>query len=61
MVRSITEEAVPVPDNSRVQARSEDTSRPANEKRERKNGDDPFVNRKPISEVLHDIYDGNVQ
>lgn len=32
------------------------------EKERRKNhGQDPFVNRKPISEVLHDIYDKNVQ
>jgi len=23
--------------------------------------EDPFVDRKSISEVLHDIYDGNVQ
>lgn len=26
-----------------------------------KNNDDPFANRKPITEVLHDIYDKNVQ
>ena len=32
------------------------------DKERRKNqGSDPFVNRKPISEVLHDIYDKNVQ
>ena len=30
-------------------------------KRGRKEKPDPFANRKPISEVLHDIYDKNVQ
>ena len=27
----------------------------------KKSKEDPFVNRKPISEVLHDIYDKNIQ
>ncbi|MGB7070177.1 MAG: hypothetical protein WBD22_11845 [Pyrinomonadaceae bacterium] len=34
-------------------------ARPRNRKKIR--SDDPFANRKPISEVLHDIYDRNVQ
>ena len=34
---------------------------PKKEERENKNRDDPFANRKPISEVLHDIYDKNIQ
>ncbi|HEX8636730.1 MAG TPA: hypothetical protein VF692_01610, partial [Pyrinomonadaceae bacterium] len=31
------------------------------EERENKNRDNPFADRKPISEVLHDIYDKNIQ
>lgn len=34
---------------------------PKKEERENKNRNDPFANRKPISEVLHDIYDKNIQ
>ena len=38
--------------------RSDPAGRNGNSKRPKK---DPFVDRKPISEVLHDIYDKNVQ
>ncbi len=34
---------------------------PKKEDRENKNRDNPFADRKPISEVLHDIYDKNIQ
>lgn len=34
---------------------------PKKEERENKNRDNPFADRKPISEVLHDIYDKNIQ
>jgi hypothetical protein len=30
-------------------------------KRSKKSKEDPFANRKPITEVLHDIYDKNIQ
>ena len=36
-------------------------TQPKKETRENKQRDDPFANRKPISEVLHDIYDKNIQ
>jgi len=38
-----------------------DATRPRSRKDSRKERQDPFANRKPISEVLHDIYDKNVQ
>ncbi len=46
-----------------------ENGRPADETKPQENGkrtrkkpeEDPFANRKPISEVLHDIYDRNVQ
>ena len=48
--------------------RASETSAPENsngssvtDKRPRKEKSDPFADRKPISEVLHDIYDKNVQ
>ena len=45
--------------------RNEGRERPnddAHQRRDRrKTKEDPFVNRKPISEVLHDIYDKNIQ
>lgn len=61
--RSITEEIIQVKhenggnftDSSRL------TSRPVEKTTVRNKKDDPFANRKPISEVLHDIYDKNVQ
>jgi tetratricopeptide (TPR) repeat protein len=34
---------------------------PKKAERENKHHDDPFANRKPITEVLHDIYDKNIQ
>jgi len=40
-----------------VERRNEERSR----REKRKSKEDPFVNRKPISEVLHDIYDKNIQ
>jgi hypothetical protein len=39
----------------------QDATRPRSRKGSRKERQDPFANRKPISEVLHDIYDKNVQ
>ncbi len=33
----------------------------AEKPRRKRTDDDPFVNRKPITEVLHDIYDNNIQ
>ena len=40
---------------------SETRSRREVSKKERKERKDPFADRKPITEVLHDIYDKNVQ
>jgi hypothetical protein len=46
-------------DNSRHPRRSSTTRRPR--ATGQKSSDDPFADRKPISEVLHDIYDKNIQ
>lgn len=62
--RSITEEIIQVKhengnhfsDSSRLTTRPITEKKPVKSKKE-----DPFANRKPISEVLHDIYDKNVQ
>ena len=61
--RSITDESVPLKHETGFSfvetASSNDRSRPKHSgKREKA---DPFANRKPITEVLHDIYDKNVQ
>ncbi len=47
------------PENS-TRPRRSSTTRRAREK-QKGSGDDPFADRKPISEVLHDIYDKNIQ
>jgi hypothetical protein len=37
------------------------SSQPREKRKKEKSGEDIFANRKPISEVLHDIYDKNIQ
>ena len=61
--RSITEEVIQVKhENGRPFADSARlTSRPIEKKPVKSKKEDPFANRKPITEVLHDIYDKNVQ
>lgn len=39
----------------------EEPTRNGGRKKTKKTKEDPFANRKPISEVLHDIYDKNIQ
>lgn len=48
----------PIETGSASATYNEPRTRKNSEKREKR---DPFANRKPISEVLHDIYDKNVQ
>lgn len=48
-----------IPDEASAQ--DEQRSSGSRRHRRRKHNDDLFADRKPISEVLHDIYDGNVQ
>src|SRR5687768_130327 len=60
----IAKEESNAPEESHVEKlRTDDGSRTNGQKRKdsQKQKADPFVNRKPISEVLHDIYDRNVQ
>ncbi len=61
--RSITDEVVQVQlENGRPFADSANLiTRPTEKKRVKSKKEDPFANRKPITEVLHDIYDKNVQ
>jgi len=60
--RSITDEVIqPNHDNGRSAInRTRLTERPAETKTAKRPKEDPFSNRKPITEVLHDIYDKNV-
>ncbi|MBC7900550.1 MAG: hypothetical protein H7070_10925 [Saprospiraceae bacterium] len=60
--RSITDDTLhskqetrPTADNGRL------TNNSAEKKTSKRTKEDPFSNRKPITEVLHDIYDKNVQ
>jgi hypothetical protein len=46
--------------NGEATVKEKETSRRRRSKKEKSN-DDPFVDRKSISEVLHDIYDKNIQ
>lgn len=61
--RSITDESAPLNHQSgglfAETTMLNENSRPKNSGKKEKR--DPFVDRKPISEVLHDIYDKNVQ
>jgi len=57
LLREVSEEREAKPQNGNV---PEETHTPGASK-DRNAHDNPFTDRKSISEVLHDIYDGNVQ
>lgn len=59
--RSITDDAIPVRREGIRKVADATLNNPAEKKAVKSKKDDPFTNRKPISEVLHDIYDNNVQ
>ncbi len=47
--------------NHETKTTGKETVRRRSSSKKEENGDDPFVDRKPITEVLHDIYDKNIQ
>jgi hypothetical protein len=57
-LRSVTEKVNEPAEPARPVTQSETRTRKEGSKKEKK---DPFADRKPITEVLHDIYDKNVQ
>lgn len=68
LLRSVTNEAVEHHENASSQPETiypqsyqNGAKRGASEKKEKRKEEHPYANRKPISEVLHDIYDKNVQ
>ncbi len=61
VMRSVTSEAVDGGKQTGQFPAYADTPAAKQKKRPRSERPDPFADRKPISEVLHDIYDRNVQ
>lgn len=49
------------PENAAPPTVTEEPGRNGSKKNSKKAKEDPFANRKPITEVLHDIYDRNIQ
>ncbi len=53
--REILQAQNQAPEKNGTEQKEDEQQQP--QKKKRKTGDDPFANRKPISELLHDIYD----